>query len=56
MRVKLNERCQLDGEFYEPGDVVEVSDEIAELNPWMKPTSEPLTKKSAKTKDEKGKE
>lgn len=40
VRVKLEEPCVLENVRYEKGDVVEVSERTAELNPWMKPTDD----------------
>lgn len=54
-RVRLSEPCVLEDVRYEPGDVVEVSDQTAELNSgWMAPTSDALTPaKATATKEAK---
>lgn len=46
MKVKIENACEWgegkDRKRYEAGSVIEVPAEIAELNPWMKPTDEEL--------------
>lgn len=42
-RVKLSTPTEWEGIQRKAGDVIDVPDTVAELNPWMVPTDEPVT-------------
>ena len=58
MKVKIENATVWKKQRYKAGSVIEVPEEIAEQNEWMKPTDEPLSeppapKEAAKAKDDK---